>query len=188
MSNLNFILEKIVSDAEEKAKEIKREAENKGVQLITKYENEAKDKTKRKLQRAKSETTQTMERIVSQAKIKARDEQLKAKGEIIDQVLKKAEVYLITLPEDQYVAFVKGALKNLSINQNKKLVVPKGRKKSLVPFYKEIEIIESKEIHSGFQLIDERMIHNYTFSSIIKFYKEELRALIANYLFKEKEG
>jgi|SRR5690625_44896 len=187
MTNLDAIINKIMADAEEKAKKIIKEAEDEGEKLIERSETDAKEKVDRRIQRAKLESEQYIDRTVSSARIKARDAQLKAKGEVIDRVLKEAEKELISLTDEQYIQFLKSYLHNISLKGNEKLLVPENRQKAVEALSLDIPIEVSKVIESGFQLVDDRMIHNYSCSSIIKFYEDGFRKVVANYLFNEKE-
>lgn len=182
MNKIENITEKIISDAEKDAGEIIHEAEKKAKAIIEYRTSEAEEVVKKLRNHAKSEGELLKERMIASAAIKIRDEQLKAKQEIIDEVFSQAKEQLVHLDMENYVNFLKNALNHITLTGKEILFVPKNMKRVVedlqLPF-----ILSSETVSSGFLLKGEHAIYNYTFEFLLEFYREELELAVARELF-----
>lgn len=174
-----------MEDAEKEAKRIVEEAKKKQKDVIEQKSREAEKTVETMIDRAKKEAIEIKERAISRAYIKVRDEKLKAKGEVIDKVLTIALQRLNDLDDETYVQFLQNHLNNMSLIGNERLIVPENKRELVKRLQLPIELAEDETVESGFQIADDRTVLNFSFSSLLNFYEDELRVIIARKLFEE---
>jgi len=106
MSNLDNLIQKIKLDAQSQADKILQEAEKKKEEIVNGQIQLALEEKAKILEKAEKEAEIIRSRILSNAELRVRDENLKAKQEVIDKVFLLAKEKLMKLDDQQYVEFL----------------------------------------------------------------------------------
>ncbi|MGG7178643.1 V-type ATP synthase subunit E [Clostridium paraputrificum] len=198
MSNISNLTSKILKDAEERKDSILAAAEDEKAKIIEKKINAAKSLEATMLEKAEIEAQTRKERVISGAELTARNEKLKAKQAIIQDVFVKSVEELCKLGKDKYVSFIKDSILKLDIAGDEKLILNEEGKKivdgaliseinrELVSKGKKGEITLSTEIGNfkgGFILEKAGIEINNTFEALVDSLKEELEFEVARELF-----
>lgn len=197
MSNLNNLTSKILEDANLKAAEIIEKAKAEEAAIINKKAKEAQDIKKSMTDKATMEAEIRKERIISGAELKVRNEKLRAKGEIIDKVFVTALETLKEMPSDKFVNILKTYISNIDIAGDEELIVPAKYKEAVSLALKdineelkknnklgEIKLYDGhREVASGFIVAKNGIEGNYTFESLLNYYRDELQGEIVKTLF-----
>lgn len=185
MSNLQNLINKLLDDAKKEASNILEQAELKKENMIKQKKDEANKRVANLIEQAKREAKQVETQAISSATINARNERLKAKGEIIDKVFELIMDKLLNLDDESYIKFLQNRLNGIELKGTETLIVPKSKQHIAKELALPINIDESKTVQSGFQVVDDRLTLNYTFTSLLDYYEDELQLMIARLLFKE---
>src|SRR5690554_5008944 len=113
MSNLDNLITKIIGDAQREAGALLQNAEEQKKKIMHQRKMKAMKEKEELLNNAKAEAAFIREKAISNARIKARDERLKAKGEVIQTVLARALEELRRLDDRTYVQFLEHELKDI---------------------------------------------------------------------------
>lgn len=198
MSNIGNLTSKILKDAEERKENILAKANEEKAAILEKKNNEAKSLEAKMIEKAKSEAVTSKERVLSGAELKARNEKLKAKQAVIQEVFNKSIEELCNLGEEQYVTFVKDSILNIGVAGDEKLILNENGKKiiteavlseinkGLVANGKKGNITLSQETRNfkgGFILEKDGIEINSTFESLVISSKDELEFNVAKELF-----
>ena len=105
MQNLDKIIEKIKSEAAEKAEAVLRQSQEKCDAVIRDAEERAAAVTDGAAARAKRESLATVERAYSAAEMKRREIMLAARVGMINRAFSEAERYLCELSDEDYCVF-----------------------------------------------------------------------------------
>lgn len=187
MSNLDNLVQKILDDAKSRAKALLDESNKYKEEMINSKAREASENKKKIIEKAIAEANILKERAISSAELKARNEKLKAKQKIIDQAFDIAKERLKNLDENRYISFLTNTLKTLKLSGEEVIVVPEKMRQKIKSLGLFPRISEDEYVDSGFLIKDKGIILNYTFDSLIDYYREELETEIAQSLFKEQE-
>jgi len=185
MSNLDNLVQKILDDAKERADAIIEDANKVKDEIIDAKVKEANEKKEKILERATAEAELLKERVISGAELKVRNEKLKAKQTVIDRVFNLAKEKLENLDEEKYISYLTNTIKTLTLSGNEVLVVTKNMKDKVKRLKIPIKVSDSEFVDSGFLIKGKGIMLNYTFDSLIDYYREELETEIAQSLFKE---
>ncbi len=185
MSNLDNLVQKILDDAKERANAIIEDANKVKEEVIDAKVREANEKKDKIIERATAEAELLKERVISSAELKVRNEKLKAKQTVIDRVFNLAKKKLENLDEEKYVAYLTNTIRTLTLNGDEVLVVPKNMADKVKRLRIPIRVSDDEFVDSGFLIKGKGIMLNYTFDSLIDYYREELETEIAQSLFKE---
>lgn len=183
MSNLDNLITKIIGDAQREAGALLQNAEEQKKKIMHQRKMEAMKEKEELLNNAKAEAAFIREQAVSNARIKARDERLKAKGEVIQTVLARALEELKRLDNRTYVQFLEHELKDIKFTGKEILVVPKDKRAIVEQLEIPCKLAEDETVDSGFKLICDRLVINNTFESIIHYYRDDLELAASHVLF-----
>ena len=198
MSNISNLTSKILKDAEERKDSILAKAESEKASIIEKRNKEAKALEAEMIEKAKSEAQTRTERVISGAELKARNEKLKAKQAIIEEVFNKSVDELCKLSDAEYKTFIKESILTLGIAGDEKLILNEKGKSLvdntlLVDINKELTskgkkglLTISTEVGNfkgGFILEKGGIEINNTFEALVSSLKDELEFEVANELF-----
>lgn len=181
MAGLENILNKIIKDAEEKAKLIIKEAEEKENTIIEDRKEDGRFLANKIGRIAKRERENIFKRSKSSEELKARDKILSEKNRIIDEVLEKVVKELENLSEDDFVRFLKNNLGDEKLKGGTIDIPKKYRdavEKSDLGFK-----ISDKDIESGFVLNKDNLLYNGDFRSLVRSEREDLEKYLAEELF-----
>ncbi len=187
MSNLDNLVQKILDDAKSRASAMLDESNRYKEELINSKAREANEIKKRIIEKAMAEANLLKERAISSAELRARNEKLKAKQKIIDQAFDIAKERLKNLDDNRYISFLTNTIKTLKLSGDEIIVVPEKMREKVKSLGLFSRISEDECVDSGFLIKDKGIILNYTFDSLIDYYREELETEIAQSLFKEQE-
>lgn len=198
MSNLDNLINKIVSDAEQEYNSILNDAKHNADNIINNKINKAEEETKIILEKGKVEAQNRKERIISNAQLEVRNQILSSKQELINKVYKEALNYLIKLPDDEFLNFIKNSIQKLSIEGDEELIVSyKDKVKITDEFIKELNKIlidmnkkgelklssEERDIKGGFILQKNGIEINNSFESLVDSCKDAMEREIVDILF-----
>ena len=198
MSNIGNLTSKILKDAEVKRDNILAVAEEEKAKILNKKKDEAKTLEATMLEKAKSEAETRKERVISSAELKARNEKLAAKQEVIEEVFSKSVEKLCKLNDREFVKFIKDSILSLDIDGDESLILNNdGQKivsKEVVEQINtelkakglkgEIKISETVgSFRGGFVLEKGGVEVNNTFEALVDSLKDELEFEVAQVLF-----
>lgn len=198
MSNINNITSKILKDAEERKESILAEAEESKKKIILKATEKAKVEAKEIIEKAKSEAQSKKDRVISGAKLKARNNKLFAKQQIIEDVFNASIEALCNLSEEEFISFVKDTILSLDIQGDENIILnEKG--KNLIDFkiIGEINLELQKQgkvgamkvsdktqnFRGGFIIEKNGLEINNTYEALVEASRENLEYEVANVLF-----
>lgn len=184
MSNLDNLTQKILDDAKNKADIIMEESTRKKDEIFNSRVKDANEKQAKIIEKATIEASMMKDRVISNAELRVRDERLKAKQQLINNVFSKAEERLNNLDEEEYVKFLTSNIKNINFKGNELIVVPEKMKQKVKTLGLYPKVADDESVESGFLVKDNDVVLNFTFKSLINYYREELEGEIAKELFR----
>lgn len=183
MSKIENITEKISIDAKEESERIIAEAKEKAEKIIREKEEKSNKESKIIIDKASVEANIIVEKALSSAELKARDNVLKAKEEVVERVFSIVNTKLEELSSQDFVNYLKAEISKLNLNSNATLYVPEKYYKDVVAEKLDIKISDSKKINSGFSVLNGNIMYNNEFSSIIDSKKDDLEYIVVEKLF-----
>lgn len=197
MSNLNNITSKIIKDAEEKRDEILNAAKAESDSIISKEVKKAKSLEVELIEKAKIEAKARENRVISNAKLRVRNNELKAKQDIIGKVFEKAVERLNSLSTLEYKEYILKTLNSLDLDGTETLIINKKDEeiinneflldlnKKLISLGKkgEISVLANGNFSRGFILDRNGIQINNTFESLVKSLRSELELEVTKVLF-----
>ena len=198
MSNLNNITSKIIKDAEEKRDEILNAAQVESDSIIAKETKKAKNLEVELIEKAKIEAKARENRVISNARLKVRNNELKAKQDMISKVFEKAVERLNSLSTLEYKEYILRALDSLDLEGTEILIINKKDEdvinnkflldlnNKLIGLGKKgkISILTNGNFDRGFILDRNGIQINNTFESLVKSLRSELELEVTKVLFK----
>ena len=178
MSNLDNIINKIISDTEDKIKVLNSETEDKIQVLKSEFDLKVKDYEKKSLSKFETKKDLEFERVESNINLKSKNILLEKKQEIIRKILDELLINLENISLDEMENFIKYNLENRKSISNE-LIFVSPKYEDLSNKFSNLRVREN--IKSGFVISYEGVDENYTFESIMNIKKEELESLILNY-------
>lgn len=197
MSGLENLTAKILADSQTRAKEItdaaKREAEAK----LAAEARAAAAESEKIIADAHIEAARNAERMVQGKTLAIRDENLRAKREMLDKVFAEALKRLNDMPKDEYLAYLGGYLSKLEL-KGEEIVLPKkygissidealhtGKLAALLGKRPDVKLCsdESRVIDGGFVLVKNGIEQNHTFESLLQYYRDELESEVLKILY-----
>ena len=197
MSNLNNITSKIIKDAEEKRDEILNAAQVESDSIIAKETKKAKNLEVELIEKAKIEAKARENRVISNARLKVRNNELKAKQDMISKVFEKAVERLNSLSTLEYKEYILRALDSLDLEGTEILIINKKDEdvinnkflldlnNKLIGLGKKgkIYILTNGNFDRGFILDRNGIQINNTFESLVKSLRSELELEVTKVLF-----
>ena len=197
MSNLNNITSKIIKDAEEKRDEILNAAQVESDSIIAKETKKAKNLEVELIEKAKIEAKARENRVISNARLKVRNNELKAKQDMISKAFEKAVERLNSLSTLEYKEYILRALDSLDLEGTEILIINKKDEdvinnkflldlnNKLIGLGKKgkISILTNGNFDRGFILDRNGIQINNTFESLVKSLRSELELEVTKVLF-----
>ncbi|MGL4772896.1 MAG: V-type ATP synthase subunit E [Clostridium sp.] len=198
MSEIKNLTSKILKDAEERRESILASAEEEKNKILGKNKEEAKKVEAEILEKARLEATSRKERIISSAELEVRNNKLKAKQVVIEEVFSKSVEKLCELDNSELVEFFKNSILSLDITGEEKVILNSEGKKVIT---QEVLSTVNKELSSkgkngklalsddtrnfkgGFILEKDGIEINNTFEALVNSLRDELEFEVANSLF-----
>lgn len=186
MNNESKIIDKIISDANNKASEILTQAHLKADENIKAYEQKAQKENEIAMEIAESEAIKAKAKEISSAEMNAKKKILTTKQQLIEQVIDNAKQKLLSYDSQENEKIILSMLKKININSNMEVIVSQ---KDGINLKNTIEKAgykissEIRDISGGFILKNGDIEYNYSFESIVAVKKEELEQIAAKILF-----
>ena len=198
MNGLDNIVKKIKSNSQDEIELIKKDAESYRANVLAEAKKETDKEIKNILDQAKRDQDLFEEKVVSNGEFKQRNALLKAKGEVIDEVIARALDELKNQDTDSYFATILNVLKDNVQDKDGKICFSKNDLDRIPSDFeaKASDIAKEKggslkindepaDITDGFILKYGDIEENCTFDAIFEAKRDELRDLVNKNLFNK---
>lgn len=192
--SIKNITDKILSDAREKQADILAKAKQGAEELVSSKVKEALVSEGQTLNKAQEEAAARKNRIIQGAQLKVRNQKLSAKHEVIERTFDTAVERLGMLNGEQFIAFLKNAVRGYKITGEGVLRVNAGRNLLVTPeVLSELRSLTGVVLTLGKALegnqdgfvVEQRGIQiNCTFQSLVESLKEDLIFDVTKILFE----
>lgn len=187
MSNLENLTSKILDDSKKNADEILQKAKVEAEAILQEKTTSAQLVKDSYIKKAIEEAESRKQRIISNAQLKGRNEKLKVKQEIINNVFGKSIEELSKMDSNRFLEFLKTNVLSLDLKGEEEIIISKDFKDAVTKeILDELNLVlsrESREIPSGFIIINKGIEFNYTFEALVLSVREELEHEVAQMLF-----
>lgn len=198
MADLSNLTSKIIDDGNKKASEIEEKSKLEVKEILDKYEKKALAKKEEMILRAKEEGKVKVERILSNSILKVRNEKLKAKQEIINEIFETAITRLLSLNDQDYRTFIKNSILNQDIDGDEELVLREEDKNRIDAAFinnineelkakgkiGNINVTYSNSLKAGFLLSKNGIDINNTFQDLVEANRDSLEKDVIDTLFE----
>ena len=178
MAELSNLTNRILEEAKSLADEIVKSAE---LKAMNKSNEQAKLRYDSIVEKGTLEAENLKERLKSNAKLKARDNELNAKQEVIKRVFEEALEDVKNIDDEKLISYIQ---KNASFSEDSILLVQKDRLDLVKEKFPQLKVSEERFVDSGFVEISGGIEKNFTFSTQIDYIKDEIQGEIAKVLFR----
>lgn len=180
------ILNKILRDAEEKARAIVEEAKSKAYEIEKKYIQQISKKADTEIENIKMVIKRNKETEIEKAELDSRITILEKKHEKIKAV--KDEVYkkIRNLTERELSEIYKNIISKFSKKDNLEIILPEKNREEISNELKKLGVKISNETlnnKTGMIIKEGKIEYNYCFEEILNFNNDKIEKLIANILF-----
>lgn len=186
MNNLDLILESIKNKAEEEKNQILDKAKAEADELVKEANKKAEAEEKVILDNAKKESELTLSNEKLSSSRKARDIKIKAKNELINEVMGKVLKELKNLDRPAYKRFVLNRLNEFP-HSNAEIILKEGMEYAFNSSELKGLNVSNETTDDGFIIRDGNVTYDNSFSSIIDYEKDEIKKIISDTLFTKEE-
>lgn len=186
MNNLDLILESIKNKAEEEKNQILDKAKAEADELVKEANKKAEAESKVILDNAKKESELTLSNEKLSSSRKARDIKIKAKNELINEVMGKVLKELKNLDRPAYKRFVLNRLNEFP-HSNAEIILKEGMEYAFNSSELKGLNVSNETTDDGFIIRDGNVTYDNSFSSIIDYEKDEIKKIISDTLFTKEE-
>lgn len=196
MTGLEKMISQIVDEATESAREMTAQAEAEAAKIAEAAAADARKQKEEMAKKSQADTKGYMERIKSSADLQRRTAILKAKQDVIAEVLDKAYASLQSLDEDAYFDMLRKMLRKYTQKEEGEIYfsaadldrMPKGFQADIDTIAREKGGVlklakESRQIENGFILVYGGVEENCTFRSLFNTQKDRLQDIVHEKLF-----
>lgn len=183
MSKIENITEKIDIDAKVEVKEILEVADKKSKEILESSEEKAKKEAKIIIEKASIEAESIVEKALSSAELKARDNILQSKEEVVERVFSMATKKLEDLDSKTYLEYLKKTISKLETKKDLILYVPDKYYEDVLKENLNLNVSKDKDVKSGFVIKSGNIIYNNEFSSLVDAKKGDLEFVVVEKLF-----
>ena len=202
MAGIEKLKNRIMKDEEDRAKQTENDANLKAQDIIKKAGAKAEEMIEDAKVKGLKMGESRKDRIISSAKLEARDMKLAQKQETVDRILNMADDAIKSMEKDEYTSFLEELLINNIETGEEEIILPKsdiGRiDLSLVDRLNQkllsqgklgkLKISsETRDIKSGFLLINGGVEINCSIDSQIRMIRDSIEGELANLLFGDEE-
>jgi len=192
MSNLDNLTAKLLSDSNERAVAVIKEAEDRAAAIVQEYTTAAGEKKELILAEGAKEAGKVLEQMLLAKKLEIRDKNLNAKQEVINRVFSIALERLNNMSREEYFRFLSGCLKSMDLD-GEKIVIPKKYQIASIEEFNaclqddgmigKLTLSNDGNIEGGYILIKDGIQNNNTFEAMVNFCRYELESKIIEALF-----
>lgn len=186
MNNLDLILESIKNKAEEEKNQILDQAKAEAKGIIDEAKKRGEDEAKTILDRAMNESDLTLANEKLSSSRKARDIKIKAKNELINEVIDKVLSELKNLDRPAYKRFVLNRLEDFP-HSNAEIILKEGMEYAFNSSELKGLSVSNETTDDGFIIKDGNVTYDNSFSSIIDYERDEIKKIISDALFTKEE-
>lgn len=197
MEGLEAIVDNILKSAEEEASKIKAEADDYCKSYLEENDKEIQKEIAKIEEESKRKQKTFSEKIVSNGEFRMRNDILKMKGDMIDEVIDKAKETLKSQPDDKYFDTIFSILnKNVQKKDGEIKLSKKDLERLPSDFDARLKEVADREgikltlakepadIDDGFILVYGDIEENATFDAIFESNKDDLRDIANKKLFE----
>ena len=192
------IIEKIIADAEEKAREITSDAQAEAGRIVAAANETAAEKKEKSLAEGEKEAVLTKQRIVSSAHMEAKKLLLQARQDLLSEAFAAALNKIKNMDNAQFERLMTDLMVNLIETGDETVIINEADKKRLSPdfiYYVNRTVAkeqvpcnvtmsdEARDIPSGFILKRGDVEINATFEALLRQKKDALSAEVVKILF-----
>lgn len=179
MTGLDNLVSKIIEQANSEAQNIIEEAKKEVLSIKAKAKVELDKEVKKLETKNEQNRNLTKEQLKSSAELKARNNKLATKQNVINSVFENVYEELKNMNDDEYVTFIKKHI----VNESSEIIVTKDKLDVCKKEVPQIKFSETRFVESGFIEATDEIENNYTFKSRISTIKEEVEGQLAKILF-----
>ncbi len=188
MSGLQNLINKVISDSKESSDKILKENEIECDKIKQEIEKETQKEYEEIINKAHQDASLLHERIISKEELNLRNKTLILKQESIENCMEKLRDRLMNLKEEEYLKYLKNGLLTVDASEDVEVKVANKFKKSaeklLIKMGDKYKISnDTLKNNDGFILIKDKLIMDFTYESVIDFYKDDLEKMIIEELF-----
>ena len=193
MTGLEKMISQIVDEATESAREMTAQAEAEAAKIAQAAEADVQKQKEELSKKSQADTEAYMERIKSSADLQRRTAILRAKQDVIAQVLEKAYASLQSMDEDAYFDMLRKMLRKFVQQEEGEIYfsaerMPKSFQADINTIAKEkggaLKLAkESRQIENGFILVYGGVEENCTFRALFNTQRDRLQDIIHEKLF-----
>lgn len=180
MADISRLTEKIIDEAREQSDKILSEADEK----VSKIENNARSQAEQSfaqiVKKAEQEAEIIKDRLRSSAVLRARDNELRAKQEVIKEVVRQGLEDLKNLDSKRYIEYIKN---NFSFEKDSELVVTASMVKIVKEELSGVRVSSDRFVDSGFIEVSGGVEKNFTFETQLSYIKDEIQGELAKVIF-----
>lgn len=192
------IIEKIIADAEEKAREITSDAQAEAGRIVAAANETAAEKKEKSLAEGEKEAVLTKQRIVSSAHMEAKKLLLQTRQDLLSEAFAAALNKIKNMDNAQFERLMTDLMVNLIETGDETVIINEADKKRLSPdfiYYVNRTVAkeqvpcnvtmsdEARDIPSGFILKRGDVEINATFEALLRQKKDALSAEVVKILF-----
>lgn len=180
MADVNKLTEKIIDEAKNQSDKILSEADERVGKIEKNAKGQSEQNTALILERAEREAVAIKERLKSSAILRARDKELGAKQEVIDEIFRQSLEDLKNLDSDSYLEYIKG---HFSFKKDSELVVTSSMVSIVKEKLSDVRVCSDRFVNSGFIEIDGGVEKNFTFETQLGYIKDDIQGELAKVIF-----
>lgn len=197
MSGIEQIKDRILSDAQDYAKEHIRVAEEKAEKILEAACSEAEERRTAIMEEAEREAADAGKRMIALADMELKKERLKAKRGILEEAFKIALEKLCSMPSGQYCGLLVHMIVSAAEGERAEIVLSDRDRKRLGGILedgislaaqgmgKQVDIglsEQTRDICGGFILKTGDIEMNYSFEALMRARREELEEMVCSTL------
>lgn len=179
MAGLDNLVHQITLEAKAEADKLLAEAKTQADEIRASGDAATAKEVERMESKADGERDLMRERLKSNAQLRARNNKLAVKQEVIQRVFDEVMDELRNMDADAYVAYVK---ENLT-DETAGLVVVKKHVEAVAKAFPKCKVDKERFVDSGFIEVSEDIEKNFTFDAKLALMKEEVEGQLARILY-----
>ncbi len=199
---LSDIIERIASDARQEADAIVANANAEADRIIAAATSQATESAARIERDCARDANRDAETLLAGARLRARDNEVAVRGELVERALSMLEERIIGLPDDAYTAFLAGAVVDAAAGGEAVRIAPADVKRlagleaavNAIAHDRDRDLVlhfesEPADVARGVVLIGDRSENDLSIAGVISAQRESLVMKLASALFVEgKDG
>lgn len=189
MNGLDRILNEISADAQKAAENIIAQAEEEAKRITDRAKEQVAEITGDAEEKAELEYKRIIVRADSSAEVTKNRAMLRAKQDIINDILKTAHERLLGLKTEQYFAYMTGMLDRFAKKGGELVMNDKDKRRATPAFKKAVEkhglalSEKTRDIDGGFVLVYGEIEENCSFEALMAEGRDRLHDEVNSFLF-----